>query len=76
MIDMARARDLVLMEALWTRFLPAIVKVRELVAAGAIGEVRMLQADFGFPGPTSIPAAGSSPPNWPAGPSSMWASTP
>jgi predicted dehydrogenase len=48
MINLARQRNLALMEALWTRFLPAIVKARELVASGAIGEVRMLQADFGF----------------------------
>ena len=39
-----------LMEAMWSRFLPVLVKVRELLAAGAIGEVRMLQADFGFRG--------------------------
>jgi predicted dehydrogenase len=44
----ARSRGIFLMEAMWTRFLPALVRVRELIAAGAIGEVRMLQADFGF----------------------------
>jgi len=48
MIKLARGRGLVLMEAVWTRFLPALEKVREMVAAGAIGEARMLQADFGF----------------------------
>ncbi|MDT9071645.1 Gfo/Idh/MocA family protein, partial [Escherichia coli] len=31
-----------------TRFFPAIIKVRELITEGAIGEPRMLQADFGF----------------------------
>ena len=44
----ARERGLFAMEAVWTRFLPPIVRLRELVAAGAIGEVRMVQADFGF----------------------------
>ncbi len=48
MIDLARERKLFLMEAMWTRFLPVMVKVRELLADGAIGEVRMLTADFGF----------------------------
>ena len=44
----ARGRGLFLMEAMWTRFFPLMARVRELLAAGAIGEVRMLQADFGF----------------------------
>jgi len=48
MIRTARAKKLFLMEAMWTRFIPAMVKVRELIAAGAIGEPRMLTADFGF----------------------------
>ncbi len=48
MIDAARGRGLVLMEAMWTRFLPTMVRVRELVNAGAIGEVRLITADFGF----------------------------
>jgi len=48
MITAARESGLVLMEAMWTRFLPAMVRVRELLAAGAIGEVRSVTADFGF----------------------------
>ena len=36
------------MEAMWTRFIPAVVRARDLLAAGAIGEVRMVSADFGF----------------------------
>ncbi len=47
-IDFARERGLFLMEAMWTRFLPAIVQVRRWLAEGVIGEVRLLQADFGF----------------------------
>lgn len=46
MIAAARERGLFLMEAMWTRFLPHIVRLRELLAAGTIGEVRMLKADF------------------------------
>ena len=47
-IAVARERGVFLMEAMWTRFLPAIVKVRQWLDDGAIGEVRMVQADFGF----------------------------
>jgi predicted dehydrogenase len=47
-INTARAKNLFLMEAMWTRFQPAATKLRELLVAGAIGEVRMMQADFGF----------------------------
>ena len=48
MIAAARSRKLFLMEAMWARFIPGMVKVREWLAAGAIGEVRMLDAEFGF----------------------------
>ena len=48
MISVAKEQDVVLMEAMWTRFLPTLVKVRELLAEGAIGEARMVTGDFGF----------------------------
>jgi predicted dehydrogenase len=35
------------MEGMWTRFQPAIVRMRELIADGAIGEVRSVSADLG-----------------------------
>ncbi|HJN26438.1 MAG TPA: Gfo/Idh/MocA family oxidoreductase [Candidatus Latescibacteria bacterium] len=47
-IDVARTENRFLMEAMWTRFIPAVVRVRQLLAEGAIGDVRMVQADFGF----------------------------
>ncbi|KPK82932.1 MAG: dehydrogenase [Phycisphaerae bacterium SM23_33] len=47
-IQFARKKKLFLMEAMWTRFLPYIVKLRELLADGAIGQVRMVCGDFGF----------------------------
>jgi predicted dehydrogenase len=48
MVAAARAAGLFLMEAMWTRFLPIVVEARRLLAEGAIGSVRMVQADFGF----------------------------
>jgi predicted dehydrogenase len=36
------------MEAMWTRFCPAVARLRELVADGAIGEVCAVTADLGL----------------------------
>ncbi len=47
-IESARAKKLLVMEAMWTRFLPPLVRLREMLAAGAIGEPRALYANFGF----------------------------
>jgi predicted dehydrogenase len=46
-VDLARSTGLFVMEAMWTRFQPAIVAARELIADGAIGELRSVQADLG-----------------------------
>jgi len=51
MIEAAREADRLLMEAMWTRFLPTLVRVRGLLAGGAIGMPRLLTADFGFRAP-------------------------
>lgn len=51
MIRLSRSKKVFLMEAMWSRFLPAMAKVRELVKDGAIGKLQMLQADFGFRAP-------------------------
>lgn len=48
MVAEARARNLFLMDAMWTRFLPHMVRLRKLLAANVIGELRMLTANFGF----------------------------
>lgn len=48
MVDTAREKGLFLMEAMWTRYLPIMVKVREVLVDGVIGEVRMITADFGY----------------------------
>jgi predicted dehydrogenase len=50
-IEAARQRQVFLMEAMWTRFQPAIVAARALIKDGAIGEVRQLQADLGVDRP-------------------------
>jgi predicted dehydrogenase len=50
-ITAARERQVFVMEAMWTRFQPAIVAARALIDDGAIGEVRQLQADLGVDRP-------------------------
>jgi predicted dehydrogenase len=46
LVDLARSKKLFLMEALWTRFLPSMLKLQELLAEGAIGEVQTVYANF------------------------------
>lgn len=48
MLAAARQHNTYLMEALWTRFLPKIQKILDLVETGAIGKLQAMKADFGF----------------------------
>lgn len=48
----ARAAGLFLMEGMWTRCFPSVRRARELLAGGAIGTVRTVAADFGWPAST------------------------
>ncbi|RMB61950.1 Gfo/Idh/MocA family protein [Tessaracoccus antarcticus] len=45
-VEAARAKGVFCMEAMWTRFLPAIAAAREVVAWGRIGEVLGVQGDL------------------------------
>ena len=46
LIQTAKDKNLFLMEALWSRFLPNIIKTKELIDTGAIGNVKLLTASF------------------------------
>jgi len=48
MVSKAREKNAFLMEALWTRFIPAIKKALELIESGAIGDIVHIKADFGY----------------------------
>ena len=56
LVAAARERGVFMMEAMWTRFLPHVVAIREMIAAGQLGELVVFQADHGkyfAPDPTS-----------------------
>lgn len=43
--DIAAEGGLLLLEAMWTRYLPHMARIREIIAEGTLGEVRSLIAD-------------------------------
>ncbi|GAB3119709.1 Gfo/Idh/MocA family protein [Glaciibacter psychrotolerans] len=45
LVDLAAANGVVIMEAMWTRFLPHMVRIREIIAAGTLGDVHSLIVD-------------------------------
>lgn len=47
LVDAARSAGVLLVEAMWTRFLPTMVRVREILAAGTLGELMYLTAEHG-----------------------------
>lgn len=51
MVDTARRRQVFCMEAMWTRFLPAVIEAKRLIGAGAVGPVRLMQGQFAHPAP-------------------------
>lgn len=51
LVEQATAAGVFMMEAMWTRFVPTIVQVRQWLADDAVGRVRQVQADLGFVAP-------------------------
>jgi len=47
MVRTARANQLFLMEAMWTRFLPHVAEVRRIIADGTLGDIVTIMADHG-----------------------------
>ena len=49
LVRLAGANGLFLMEAIWTRFLPAVHRALSIVHSGELGDVAWVRADLGFP---------------------------
>lgn len=45
LVELAAAKNLVILEAMWTRWLPHMVRIREILAEGLLGDVRTVLAD-------------------------------
>lgn len=48
LLDYAKSKNRFVMEAVWSRFFPAMDFLRETLASGAIGEPKLVTANFGF----------------------------
>jgi predicted dehydrogenase len=51
LVQEARGRKVFLMEAMWSRFFPALIKAEELIRNGSVGALRFMSSDFGFAAP-------------------------
>ena len=45
LVELAKESSLVILEAMWTRWLPHMVRIREIIAGGVLGDVRAMHAD-------------------------------
>ena len=55
MVSLAKEKKVFLMEALWTKFHPHYLKVKEMVGQGLLGEIRSVLINFGFKPTPPIP---------------------
>jgi predicted dehydrogenase len=47
----ARQRKVFCMEAMWTRFIPAVREAKRCIDAGVLGPIRLIQGNFAYPVP-------------------------
>lgn len=48
LVALSKEKNMLLMEAMWTRFIPAFKKAKEWVSSGRIGDVKLVNASFCF----------------------------
>jgi len=49
--ELARTKNVFCMEAMWMRFMPLVQQLKQRVDDGEIGQVKMINVDFGVPAP-------------------------
>lgn len=47
-VALAKENDVLVMEAMWTRFLPPVLQVKEWVETGRIGQITNIETEFSF----------------------------
>lgn len=48
LVALAKSKKLLLQEALWSRFMPCLAKLRDLLQQGCIGDLQYIQSQIGF----------------------------
>ena len=56
MIAKAKEKNVFLMEALWSKFLPQFIQVQNMIKEGKVGQITSIRADFGFTPTAPVPA--------------------
>ena len=48
LVELAQSKNLLLQEALWSRFMPCLSQLRQLLNEGVIGDIQYIQSEIGF----------------------------
>ncbi|MFT5838055.1 MAG: putative dehydrogenase [Flavobacteriales bacterium] len=48
LVELAKSKKLLLQEALWSRFMPCLSQLRQLLNEGIIGDIQYIQSEIGF----------------------------
>jgi predicted dehydrogenase len=48
LVELAQSKKLLLQEALWSRFMPSLSQLRQLLNEGIIGDIQYIQSEIGF----------------------------
>jgi predicted dehydrogenase len=48
LVELAQSKNLLLQEALWSRFMPCLSQLRQMLNDGIIGDIQYIQSEIGF----------------------------